>query len=262
MLHDLRASALDVITAAFTCAMDEFEASPAVQRLLAQGITRAHYAAMLREIYHYAKEDPQIQALASVYFRGADPEMVQALLRHATAELGHDRRALDDMRALGVGDDAVLRKPLPRTLALTAFPFYQIMFRNPVGYLGYLYFLERMPAVAGVRYAAALVAAGIPISALSFVSDQARVDLAGSCGMARYIEAMVCDAADVAAITYAIRTTAVLYADMLQGAIQDAEQPQDAGLDHGELARTPGVAAHPGKLEQGSVCVTGHATLE
>ena len=39
-----------------------------VMTMLAQGkVTAAHYRAALREIYHYAKEDPQIQALAAVY---------------------------------------------------------------------------------------------------------------------------------------------------------------------------------------------------
>lgn len=227
------------IAAAFDHAMAAFEASPAITRVLEHRITPRHFAAVLREIHHYAKEDPQLQALAAVYFRGADRAMVQGFFRHASAEIGHDRMALDDIRALGYPTAGLdVRHPLPHTTALTAFPFYQVVYRNPIGYLGYLYFLEHMPTRAGARLGAALLACGVPASALSFLNEHTTVDVAHNRLMTVYIDALVRTEADLAAITYAIRTTAVLYADMLQGAIEDADDPEDYGVDHCELARS------------------------
>ena len=80
---------------------------------LAQGrITLDQYKSVLREIYHYSKEDPQIQALATVYFRGDDRGTVKMFLKHAISEIGHDRMALADLGL--VSHSAGFRSP--RTL--------------------------------------------------------------------------------------------------------------------------------------------------
>jgi hypothetical protein len=147
----------------FATTMAEFNASKAVGLLNSGKVTRAHYSAILKEIYHYSKEDPQIQALAAVHLRGNDRELVRMFLKHAVSEVGHDQMALRDLEVLG--EDISLipdSNPLPATIALTAYPFYQISYHNPIGYLGYLYFLEFMPTQAGAGYRAALIHAGIP----------------------------------------------------------------------------------------------------
>jgi hypothetical protein len=138
------------IRSSFEDSIVRFHASPALQALAGGRVTLGHYKAILREIYHYSKEDPQIQALAAVYFRGDDRDSVKMFLKHAISEIGHDRMALADLAALGEDVSEVpLTNPLPTTIALTAFPFYQVQYANPIGYLGYLYFLEHMPTAAG-----------------------------------------------------------------------------------------------------------------
>lgn len=59
------------------------------------------YASIMHETYHYTKEDPQLQALASVYFRGDDRKFVLQFLKHAASEVGHDEMALHDAVQLG-----------------------------------------------------------------------------------------------------------------------------------------------------------------
>jgi pyrroloquinoline quinone (PQQ) biosynthesis protein C len=205
----------------FRAALGDFAKSP-VMAMLAEGkIQLPHYKAVLREIYHYAKEDPQIQALASVYFRGEDRETVKMFLKHATSEIGHDLMALDDLKTLGADVSAIPKSlPLPSTIALTAFPFYQIQYHNPIGYLGYLYFLEYMPTQAGADYMSALKAAGVPANAMTFLHEHMTVDVAHNNLMQEYLKRLVRTEGDLSAVAYAIRVTGYLYGEMLAGAVR------------------------------------------
>lgn len=233
----------------FQQSMTEFGASPAMRTLNEGRMTLPQYKAVLREIYHYSKEDPQIQALAAVYFRGDDRDTVKMFLKHAISEIGHDRLALADLEALGEDVSLVaLSNPLPATLALTAFPFYQVQYANPVGYLGYLYFLEHMPTAAGRDYASALAAAGVPETAMSFLQEHTTVDVAHNKLMEEYVSRLVRTEADLAAVAYAIRVTGQLYADMLFGAMRQAERPVDYGWNHVELARMDAAAVFEAPL--------------
>ena len=148
---------------AFEDARVEFMASAPLVRLASGNMSVDHYKSILREIYYYSREDPQIQALAAVYFRGPDRDLVQPFLRHALAEVGHDTLALNDLAVLGDDVSEVpQRTPLATTMGLIAFPFYQINYGNPIGYLGYLYFLEHLPTSASEAIGGALSSAGIP----------------------------------------------------------------------------------------------------
>jgi pyrroloquinoline quinone (PQQ) biosynthesis protein C len=231
-------NAHDALRTVFTEAMIGFAASPAMRTLAEGRVTLHEYKSVLREIYHYAKEDPQIQALATVYFRGDDRDTVKMFLKHAISEIGHDRMALADLAALGEDVSLIpLTNPLPATMALTAFPFYQIQYANPVGYLGYLYFLEHMPTAAGSAYASALAAAGVPDTAMSFLREHVTVDVAHNRLMEEYVARLVRTEADVAAATYALHVTAELYAAMLASAIERAEAPINTAVRYEEAQR-------------------------
>jgi pyrroloquinoline quinone (PQQ) biosynthesis protein C len=159
-------------------------------------------------------------------------------LKLAISEIGHDRMALADLAALGEDVSEVpLTNPLPTTIALTAFPFYQVQYANPIGYLGYLYFLEHMPTAAGRSYAEGLLRAGVPESALSFLHEHTTVDVAHNKLMDEYIQRLVRTEADLDAVCYAIEVTGELYALMLQGAIEDAERPRRRAVRHEERTR-------------------------
>jgi|HubBroStandDraft_1064217.scaffolds.fasta_scaffold24840_3 pyrroloquinoline quinone (PQQ) biosynthesis protein C len=231
----------EAIADEFRDTMTTFEGSSAMTMLGCGTLTLAHYKAVLRETYHYAKEDPQIQALATVYFRGQDRDTVKMFLKHATSEVGHDRMALEDLKTLGQDVSAIPSSlPLPTTIALTAFPFYQVQYHNPIGYLGYLYFLEHMPTQAGAGYMTALRAAGVPKEAMTFFTEHMTVDIAHNNLMREYLRRLVRTEADLSAVTYAIRVTGHLYGEMLAGAIRSTEKPIAAMMiNHAEAMRTP-----------------------
>lgn len=225
------------VDVAFEKIKQDFLNSQPMQMLASGQLTLDHYKSILREIYYYSREDPQIQALAAVYFRGKDRAQVKPFLRHAIAEVGHDELALNDLRALGENPDNVpLQSPLATTMGLIAYPFYQISYQNPIGYLGYLYFLEHLPTSSGDSIGGALANAGIPAEAMTFLNEHFTVDIGHNKLMKTYVEELVKTDADLDAVILGMQATGVLYSAMLQGAIDHA---LDANRlpDHSALAR-------------------------
>lgn len=226
------------LTKEFLPVLDRFHHSRAITMLGNGTFGLNHYKSVLREIYHYAKEDPQIQTLAAVHFRGRDRGTVKMFMKHALSEIGHDLMALDDLKALG--DDAAavaISCPLPSTIAFTAFPFYQINYMNPIGYLGYLYFLEFMPTSTGGNIKQALDRAGVPRNAMTFLDEHMTADVAHNKLMEEYLRRLVRTESDLRSVVYAMQVTGSLYADMLWGAIQSADSFVDYGLNVEEEVR-------------------------
>lgn len=202
-------------------AFAEMSATPGFRRILSSEVTVKHYQSLMRQIFHHARENPQIQTLAAVYFRGEQRAMVKMFFKHATSEIGHDLLALDDLRTLGVDVSQIpTEQPLVETTALLSYAFYQIQYRNPVGYLGYLYHLEYMPTTDGVAYLNSFRKAGVPDAAMSFIQDHATVDIAHNKLMQVYIEELVKTEQDYEAVVYAIKTTAMLYGNMVTAAFK------------------------------------------
>jgi hypothetical protein len=135
------------------------------------------------------------------------------------------------MRELGVSVDALpFQNPLPETTALIAFPFYQIHNLNPVGYLGYLYFLEFLPTGNGGELMDALERSGVPRRAMRFLQDHSTLDVAHNRLMESYVETLITNERELASAIYAMRVTGNLYARMIEAAFLSAEQPTDYGL--------------------------------
>ncbi|MEM8984447.1 MAG: iron-containing redox enzyme family protein [Pseudomonadota bacterium] len=222
----------------FQTALGTFLDSETIQRLQADELGLPHYQAILRQIFHHARENPQIQALATVYFRGAQRDMVKGFYAHASSEIGHDQLALDDLAMTGQAVDGIPSEyPLPATTALIAFAFYQIQNHNPVGYLGYLLFLEFTPTAIGGELLKKLAAMGIPDAATSFLKDHTTIDVHHNKLMERYVEELVVTDADLSAVTYAIHTTGRLYAAMLDDAVSLADAEYKPAVNHAEQVR-------------------------
>lgn len=230
--------ALQAIQQQFDSALAEFSQCRAVQLLQSGAMTIDDYKWVLRQIFHHARENPQIQALATVYFRGEQRDAVRGFLTHAVSEIGHDKLALNDLARLGEDvSDIPTENPLPATTALIALPFYQIYNLNPVGYLGYLYFLEFTPTTVGGAYMEALAAKGVPEEAMTFLKDHCTIDVGHNKLMEGYVEKLVETDADLAAVSYAMQVTARLYANMLDSAVEQARNATDFGRNTEETHR-------------------------
>ena len=239
-----RVSYFDRLKTEFASTLAQFNNSSAMQRLHTGQMSVNHYKSYLRQTFHYTKDNPQIQALATVHFRGSDREFVRMFYKHATSEIGHDMLALNDLARLGE-DVSQIRgeNALPDTVALNAFVFCQIYNGNPIGYLGYLFFLEFLPTSSGKGYMDLLEKIGVPREAMSFLLEHATVDVGHNRLMEKYVEGLIRDEQDFETVVYAMKVTGRLYANMLDGAFAHAENPMDWGVNHAELRRLADPAA-------------------
>lgn len=224
-------NAFEELGSAFRSVQQAVLRTPAMRRVQEGGIGIAHYASYLRQVFHHTRENPQIQALATVYFRGHQRTAIKRFFRHASAEIGHDQLALNDLRTLGFDVSRVpYENPLPETTALIAFPFHQIYNLNPIGYLGYLYFLEFLPTGSGAAIMSALERAGVPREAMTFLHDHTTIDVAHNRMMEGYAADLITTERDLRSAIYAMRVTGVLYARMIESALAHADAPYDWGL--------------------------------
>jgi hypothetical protein len=130
-----------------------------------------------------------------------------------------------------MADDTLpIQNPLPETAALIAFPFYQIQNLNPVGYLGYLYFLEFLPTGSGGAIMDALARAGVPRSAMRFLHDHSTIDVAHNKLMEEYARTLITSERELSSCIYAMKVTGRLYGRMVESAVAAAEAPSDWGL--------------------------------
>jgi hypothetical protein len=223
---------------AWTPIIEDFNSSGPLKRLGSGNISIEHYKSVLRQIFHYSREDPQIQALTTIYFRGKQRQLIRKFYQHAISEIGHDQLALNDLRSLGEDVSQIpFERPLPATIALIAYPIYQIQFHNPVGYLGYLFFLEFMPTGNGRKYMTMLENLGVPESAMTFIRDHATIDVGHNKLMEVYVNELVVTEEDLESVIYAMRVTAKLYADMIESAFEHADNPKSWGMSRQEMAR-------------------------
>lgn len=229
-------SAFDKLLAAFEQPRDRFLASVPIQRLMRGELGARHYAQLMRQVFHQARENPQIQAYATVRFRGPQREAVGLFYRHAISEIGHDELALSDFVACG-GDATNVRteNPHPATAAVTAFAFHQISNGNPVGYLGYLFFLEFLPTTRGELLVNQLKASGVPENAFTFLRDHIQVDVGHNKAMEKYCELLLNDERAFAAAKYAMTATGYLYTQMVSAAIEVADTHEDFGIAYEEM---------------------------
>jgi len=203
----------------------EFMASRPMLRLQRGQVGLDHYAAYLRETYFYTREDPQKQATATARFRGPDRDMVKYFLRHALSEVGHDQMALADLTAIGFETASIPdENPLPATLAMTGFAYYSIQYRQPISYLGWLYFLEFLPTSKGGGIAEALAKLGVPKTAMTFLDEHRSVDVHHNKLMRIYADHMIRSIYNFDEVVYALTVTGTLFANMLEGAFEAADR--------------------------------------
>lgn len=225
-------SHFETIHAAFDVERQTFMRSKVIQRLSRGEIRVAHYAQLMRQIFHQARENPQIQVLATVRLRGSRRVEVAGFCRHAASEVGHDELALADYAACG-GDPEPVRIEFahPATTAVTAFAFHQIYNLNPVGYLGYLFFLEFLPTTTGGALMHQLSQVGVPGNAFSFLQDHVTVDVGHNRAMERYCSTLILNQSDLESVIYALRATAHLYTAMIEAAVESADSARDFGVN-------------------------------
>ncbi|MGE0715701.1 MAG: iron-containing redox enzyme family protein [Alphaproteobacteria bacterium] len=202
-----------------------FLSSPTMRRLQGCNILRDHYASYLRETYFYTRENAQLQAMCTAFFKSAQRDMVKSFLRHASSEVGHEKLALADLDVLGYETQGLAEdEPLESTILFTAFPHYAIIHRSEISYLGYLYFLEHLPTSVGESIAKTLTDIGIPVSAMSFLREHQSVDIGHNKMMKHYISSFILSENDLYEFTYCLSVVGHSFEYMLSGAFRAADE--------------------------------------
>jgi hypothetical protein len=110
---------------------------------------------------------------------------------------------------------------------LIAFAVYQIQHSNPIGYLGYIYHLEMLPAGKGEGILKALSAMGIPENAMTFLEEHAKVDVTHTKWLEGYLRESIESEEDLQAVIHCAKGTARLHGVMLQGILDAVEAPRN-----------------------------------
>jgi hypothetical protein len=232
--------AFDELRRAWTDVEARFMASPPMRQLAEGDIGIWHYTAFLRETYFFTRENPQIQAVATAWFKGPDREMIKPFLHHALSLVGQEQKALADIETLGLDVSAIPDElPLPTTAPLIGFPYYAIQYRSPVCYLGHLFFLDFLPTSRSGEICATLARLGVPEAAMTFLTELQKVDFAHIRTMELYASRLLRTPAAVGEVIYSMEVTGRLYANMLEGAFEAAE---DGAASPAELRQLESVA--------------------
>jgi hypothetical protein len=200
----------------FQAIAQRFHTHPACDRFRRGDATIAEYASLMVSVAQQARENPQIQAYATAFFRGHQRDLVRTFFKHAVSEIGHDQLAADDAGRLGHDtSDLFRRQPRAGAVALTAYAYYAISHLSAVSYLGYLFFLEFLPTTYGPEYMAALDRMGVPAEARTFLMDHATVDIGHNKLMERYVDELITNEEEYEAVLHAMEVTGTLYAQMV-----------------------------------------------
>lgn len=225
----------DMIYKEWRSAMEERLKKGGFKKLCTGNFTISDYKEILKQIYLHARENPQIQALAAVYFRGSQRKLVKDFYQHATSEIGHNDLAMNDLIVLGENVESLpYQRPLPATSALLGYIFYQIQHHNPIGYLGYLFHLEYLPTQYGKLFTSALENKGVPKEAMSFLIEHVTVDKVHNKWIESYIDKLVLTKDDLESVIATSKTTAYLYEKMIEAAMDQANVHKDWGIQQSE----------------------------
>ncbi len=221
----------DRLQCEFKVIAEYFVGSAPVQRVFKEAITLDHYKSLLRQLYHHVRENPQVMAMATAYFRGQQREIIKDFCKHAISEMGHDKLAMQDLVALGEPVETLpYENPLPSTLGLVSYAYYQVQNLNPVGLLGYIFFLEFLSTQYIGGYVGKLEKIGVPRNAMGFLMEHSKVDVGHNKLMEKYVQQLVVSEEHHDSVVYAMKVTGKLYADMIQGAFDQVDNPKDWGL--------------------------------
>ena len=212
-------SKYELVKKEFDKILTELLNDPVYKKILSGDINKKFYINFIVQSGLLAGHNPQIQAYATMHFKGSQKELVKGFLKHAASECGHDQLAYNDAVTCGLTSyDVKTIKPYYETTSLTALPLYMIQFVNPVAYLGYLFYLEFLPTAIGLDVMPVLQKIGVPQDALTFIHDHATIDVGHNKLMVDYVEKLIVTEQDYTDVLYTMRTTAYLHTLMIKRA--------------------------------------------
>jgi len=196
-----------------------------LDRFRATHLSPATHRQMLLELNHVINVHSRLREVAAEQVPPEDWTNWQDLLAVPALAFEQGRSFLDDLRALGLNAlDSVSLTPLPQTIALAAYAHYQLVERAAVGLVGYLWFFERMPRVLYPLWHEASLRGGVTDKALRALVEGSLVDATRDSQVSNCCQQIVRRPRDLGLATQSLDDTAVLFATMVDAAVQRAER--------------------------------------
>ena len=192
----------------------------------------ATHRQLLLELNYVINVHSRLREIAADVVPAEDWSAWQELLSVPALAFHQGRSFLDDLRSLGLNSlDSVSLTPLPQTIALAAYAHYQLVERAAVGLVGYLWFFERMPRVLYPLWHQASLRGGVTDKALRALAEGSVVDSVRDNQVSSCCQQIVRRPRDLGLATQSLDDTAVLFATMVDAAVQRAERRQVAPLE-------------------------------
>lgn len=214
-----------IIAGEFDLAMQHLLSTPPLRFLAGTGFRAPHYASMLREIWHHAQQTPRLQTLALEAFHDERREALRPLFAAGSCGGVDSSLLTSDLQALGVsGYQAAASTPLATTTAFTAFVHYQLSESDPIGYLGYFWLMSFMPRRLRPLIAAQIDRGVIPSGAARFALGVSEVRRANDEQVVERFRDLVRKPRELSIVVHVVRSSGVLFASLLAGAIEEADR--------------------------------------
>lgn len=194
--------------------LQNLKGTAAVASVLAGEADPGVYSRYLTNVWHYAQHSATVIGLAGSRCVHEHPKLADYLLHHAREELGHEKWAIDDLAALGLGGEALeATRPTTSCAAMIGFEYYIAGHANPVGLFGWLYVLESMgDDLGGVVSDRIRESLDVP-SGVKFLQGHGEADEEHTKDIIEQIERNVCPA-DLPDVHYVADVVAELYVRM------------------------------------------------
>jgi hypothetical protein len=124
--------------------------------------------------------------------------------------------------------------PLPQTIAIEAYAHYQLVERATVGLVGYLWFFERMPRLLYPLWIEACHRGGVADKAVQAITQGATIDVVRDSVVAHHCDKVIRRPRDLGLATQSLHYTAVLFATMMDAALERAET-RAASTENGSM---------------------------
>jgi hypothetical protein len=169
--------------------------------------------------------EARLHQVALAAFREGQRDALGSLLSRCASGSGISALLVEDLQALGVSSyEATVSTPLPTTKAVVASAYYQLTQEDPIGFLGYLYFVCHMPARLRGAAADALARAAVPVTAARFVAAAFETRPERDEQLARRFEELIRRPRDLSLVVSTLHATAGLFANLIRGAIEHVER--------------------------------------
>ena len=157
----------------------QLESLPVIQRTLNGEVEMQTYIAFLTEAYHHVKHTvPLLMACGSRL-----PERLEwlreAIVHYINEEIGHQEWILNDLETLGVDKESVRHgQPSIQTKLMVSYAYDQIERRNPVGFFGMVYTLEKTSSTIATLAANQIASSlALPKKAMTYMISHGSLDI-------------------------------------------------------------------------------------